>query len=1398
MKMAKLISAALSITLLGTSTLSVAQAAESALDAPAMLGTVLTAGDPDFDSDSIVNTDDSQWRWLSYPESRILINPGTRPEYDGGMNLKATLFVNGMQNVDNLQKVQLGADSGSVQDAQDIATAWYPYKLTAEASYASGANIHMDEFFVDKNTFVRLYNLTDAAGQTLCVSVRDIENMQVLDDGTLLADKDDYWLVFHILLLNDDTAPASAAAPVQSGADWKACFSFTESEAKVAFSMTMLPKNVGNNTLQAALDISAAAIEGRLSDKLEATKAYWDEKLGSVPAPTLWGIQGGLDAKGVTEEQHRRSFYAAWAFNYQNILEPVPESGYPYYQVTLGKASGYGAGPTGAPNSCEWESMFNIQQLALVEPEIAWSALEGFIQSIEESGKMPGESLPSQKAHTAWVCYQNLPDLDKLRELYPKIRQYLLWRAENPHWGIGGRVYEDEKDISFVTQWLTDVNYAIQICEELGEYADISMWEDMKVQMGENARDWFFTPDEGAPEDIIYNWYFSDSGLHYQYDRLEDVENYICSALYADFPADLTERLIQHYIDFEDPEGDLVGFDFYKYGDGYNVANGLFERSQTDARLEGMWERYTNAAIRNVVKTVEFSEESRPDRYEPQGVQPSTFTASTVVAFTYMNNGVRIDLGRPVAIKDDALRLTEDSNIDVYTIKGNVPTLPKTVTAEKDGAAAEAYVAWEAVDDSRYAEAGSFQVTGRAAGSEQTVTATIHVYDGEVSFAPVAVSTLESVIPSNLPDALPATYEDGGSERHCIVHFVWDEMNAADFALPGTVRIGGTIVENGQRVQAAVTVYSAPIIESETGNFRVEQQQTLQLTLKDANGQTLEDVDWAIADTGNDDIAGLNQNGLLLAVKPGVVTVTATDRNIGLAVEQEVVIEALNAATLAYGGTATASGQADEARSPEKALDNDMSTMWRAANNNDEQWFQVELPKAAPLTGLHIRWFEGNQPKTYLVEVSADGQQWTTVSAKENAAGTYPNDHSEIIVFDRRYTAKYIRIQSSQAGSNAMGIIEFQAFGSPEIATEVQQISISSATGEFAINVKNLPLQLTADITPAYASDGRIIWSVTDIDGSETTRATISETGLLSPKRNGTVTVTATAIDGSGCSASAEVVLTNQDTVNVALGKPASATTDGGGQNIPASAVDGDRSTRWGSASGAPQEQHFTIDLNDEYSISSVNLYFDSGAYPVDFKLQYSLDGESWTDLADVTGNNTPEVTYTFAPVQARYVRTLSSRTTNAEWGYSIWEFEVYGRVDMDTRLLEAAVSSALDARNTELYVGAAPGVKREFDQALAAAEDFLANPGTDEAALEAARLALLAAIDRLDIQAGDLDGDGTVTITDVMQACRILARKNAGETPSDEELLRGDLDEDGDISIADIMEICKILARQE
>lgn len=60
----------------------------------------------------------------------------------------------------------------------------------------------------------------------------------------------------------------------------------------------------------------------------------------------------------------------------------------------------------------------------------------------------------------------------------------------------------------------------------------------------------------------------------------------------------------------------------------------------------------------------------------------------------------------------------------------------------------------------------------------------------------------------------------------------------------------------------------------------------------------------------------------------------------------------------------------------------------------------------------------------------------------------------------------------------------------------------------------------------------------------------------------------------------------------------------------------------------------------------------------------------------------------------------------------------------------------------------------------------------------------------------GDLDGDGSINIADVMEICKVLARQAVGEMVSAANVLRGDLNGDENITIDDVMEICKVMAR--
>ena len=87
----------------------------------------------------------------------------------------------------------------------------------------------------------------------------------------------------------------------------------------------------------------------------------------------------------------------------------------------------------------------------------------------------------------------------------------------------------------------------------------------------------------------------------------------------------------------------------------------------------------------------------------------------------------------------------------------------------------------------------------------------------------------------------------------------------------------------------------------------------------------------------------------------------------------------------------------------------------------------------------------------------------------------------------------------------------------------VGSIVVSSQSGTANISSLRGTLQMQAAVLPTFATNQNVVWSVDD-----ETLATIDNNGLLRARRNGTVVVVATAIDGSRVSGSMEVLISGQ------------------------------------------------------------------------------------------------------------------------------------------------------------------------------------------------------------------------------------------------------------------------------
>jgi hypothetical protein len=120
--------------------------------------------------------------------------------------------------------------------------------------------------------------------------------------------------------------------------------------------------------------------------------------------------------------------------------------------------------------------------------------------------------------------------------------------------------------------------------------------------------------------------------------------------------------------------------------------------------------------------------------------------------------------------------------------------------------------------------------------------------------------------------------------------------------------------------------------------------------------------------------------------------------------------------------------------------------------------------------------------------------------------------------------------------------------------------------------------------------------------------------------------------------------------------KPAVASSVENAGTPAAAAVDNNPGTRWSSQFSDPQ--YLQVDLGSTANVTQVGLQWEA-AYATGFKIQVSADAVTWTDIYSTTtgsgGTQTLTVTGT-----GRYVRMYGTHRVGG-YGYSLWEFQVYG-----------------------------------------------------------------------------------------------------------------------------------------
>jgi beta-glucanase (GH16 family) len=144
---------------------------------------------------------------------------------------------------------------------------------------------------------------------------------------------------------------------------------------------------------------------------------------------------------------------------------------------------------------------------------------------------------------------------------------------------------------------------------------------------------------------------------------------------------------------------------------------------------------------------------------------------------------------------------------------------------------------------------------------------------------------------------------------------------------------------------------------------------------------------------------------------------------------------------------------------------------------------------------------------------------------------------------------------------------------------------------------------------------------------------------------------------------------TTVPSANLALHKVATVSSIESAGYPGANAVDGNTGTRWSSAFSDPQWIY--VDLQATYSITEVKLNWES-AYATSFQIQVSSNAADWTTIYSTTTGTGGIQDLTGLSGTGRYVRMYGT-VRKTQYGYSLWEFEVYGNLIVPTGLTAAA-----------------------------------------------------------------------------------------------------------------------------
>jgi aryl-phospho-beta-D-glucosidase BglC (GH1 family) len=151
------------------------------------------------------------------------------------------------------------------------------------------------------------------------------------------------------------------------------------------------------------------------------------------------------------------------------------------------------------------------------------------------------------------------------------------------------------------------------------------------------------------------------------------------------------------------------------------------------------------------------------------------------------------------------------------------------------------------------------------------------------------------------------------------------------------------------------------------------------------------------------------------------------------------------AENIALNKSVTVSSVEDNTLTGSNAVDGNGSTRWASAEGIDPQWITVDLGNTYSINRIKINW-EAANGKNFLVQVSTDNSNWTTLRDVQNNT-SLSNDYTGLTG-----TGRYVRIYGTARGTTyGYSIYDLEVYGSlPGTAANIalnKNVTVSSVEG---------------------------------------------------------------------------------------------------------------------------------------------------------------------------------------------------------------------------------------------------------------------------------------------------------------------------------------------------------------